>query len=179
MKRSKNTTSIYAGVVIAAAIFLSGCSSSSKDVRLALCKKLVTTFIELPLDLEWKASEEHYARFEDLVITVNLDVQFKIDKAASMQASCYYDYNEAIEGDASTPVDLHSAYKTAPYKMILDGEQIEQPVFEKVVHFLVLNQTRQALEYLHKRTGKERQEDKLVPIIGKGNAVPFVETAEK
>ena len=179
MKLSKNITSRCAGVAIAAVIFLSGCSSSSEDVRLTLCKKLVTTFIELPLDLKWKESEEKYTQFEDLVVTVNLDVQFKINNPISMQASCHYEYDETIEEDVSTQVDPLSVYKTAPHKMILDGELIEQPVFEKVVHFLVLDQARQALQFLHKRMKKSQREEKVVPIIGTGDEAPFVEAAEK
>jgi len=179
MKQIKNSAFKCAGIALTGAIALTGCSVPTEDVRLALCKKLVTTFIELPLAMEWRESEEKFARFEDLVTTVNIDIQYQIDEPASLQASCYYEYDEAIEEDVSTHVDPLSTYKTVPYKMILDGEVIEQPVFEKVVHLIMLDQGLQALQFLHKRKGKTTQEERVVPIIGEGNAVPFIEASER
>jgi len=178
MKQTKSSTSLYVAMAVAGLALLSGCSAPTEDVRHALCKKLALTFLELPQTLEWRENEEKYARFEDLVATVNFDVQFQFDEPAAMQASCYYEYDEAIEEDVSTHVDPLSTYKTVPYKMILDGKLIEQPVFEKVVHLIMLDQARQALQFLHKRKNKGTQENELVPIIGEGNAVPFVEASE-
>jgi hypothetical protein len=157
MKQINNSVSIFVVITLAGIITLTGCSTPTEDVRLTLCKKLVTAFIELPLAIEWRESEEKYARFEDLVTTVNIDVQYQVDEPASMQASCYYEYDETIEEDVSTHVDPLSTYNTVPYKMILDGELIEQPTFEKVVHLIVLDQGRQALEFLQKRMKKTTQ----------------------
>ena len=179
MKQTTNRTSLCVAIATAGMVLLSGCSGPTEDVRHALCKKLATTFIELPQTLEWRENEETYARFEDLVATVNFDAQFKFAEPASMQASCYYEYDETVEEDVSTHVDPLSAYKTVPYKMILNGESIEQPVFEKVVHHIMLDQGRQALEFLRKRMKKGAQESEVVPIIGAGSEVPFVEASEK
>jgi len=179
MKQINNIASLYIVTAVTGMVLLSGCSAPIEDVRHALCKKLTLAFLELPQTIEWKENEEKYARFEDLVATVNFDAQFQFNEPAAMQASCYYEYDNAIEEDVSTHVDPLSTYKTVPYKMILDGEIIEQPAFEKVVHLIMLDQGREALKFLHKRKNKGTQEDELVPIIGEGNAVPFIETSEK
>jgi len=179
MKQTKNSISLCVAMAVAVMALLSGCSAPTEDVRHALCKKLAITFLELPQALEWRENEEKYARFEDLIATVNFNAQFQFNEPAAMQASCYYEYDEAIEEDVSTHVDPLSTYKTVPYKMILDGKLIEQPVFEKVLHFITLDQARQALVFLHKRKNKGTQEDELVPIISTGNAAPFIEASEK
>jgi len=162
MKRINMRVYLY---VVTAMILLSGCSAPTEDVRHALCKKLAVAFLELPQTLEWKENTEKYARFEDLVTTVNFDAQFEFNDPVAMQASCYYEYDEAIEEDVSTHVAPLSAYKTVPYKMILDGKTIEQSVFEKVVHLIMLDQGREALKFLHNRKTESTQENEVVPVI--------------
>ena len=165
MKLLNFSKSISAIIALAGVTTLAGCSGPTEDVRLTLCKKLATTFAESPQAVEWGESKEKFARFEDLITTVNFDYLNYSDESVSMQASCYYEYDEnLIDEDVSHDVDPLSTYKTVPYKMILDGEVIEQPTFEKVVHLILLDQVMEAVEFLKKEMKRATQKSKTTPI---------------
>ncbi len=53
MKQSKTSTLKCVAMMMAGTVLLAGCSGSTEDVRIALCKELAVTFIDLPQTLEW------------------------------------------------------------------------------------------------------------------------------
>lgn len=141
-------------------IVLSGCSSPTEDVRITLCKNLVITLTEPSQAVEWKETENKFARFEDLIVSVNGEVLTQDDEPAGMQATCSYEYDEAIEEDGMTHTDPLSTYKTVPYKMLLNGESIPKPVLEKAVQVAFLNQGKEAVGKVQKNVKEAVQKVK-------------------
>jgi len=141
---------LFLTIILAGSIMLPGCSSPTEDVRLTLCKSLVITLIEPPQAVEWKESEDKYVRFEDLVMSLNLEVLTQDDELTTMQATCFYEYDEAIEEDAITHTDPLSTYKTVPYKMMLNGESVPKNILHKAVQTAMLNQGKEAVGQIQK-----------------------------
>jgi hypothetical protein len=145
---------------LAGAITLPGCSSPTEDVRITLCKNLVLTLSEPHQAVEWKEIDNKFARFEDLIVSVNGEVLTQDDEPTPIQATCFYEYDEAIEEDGMTHVDPLSTYKTVPYKMLLNGESIPKPVLDQAVQVAILNQGKEAVGKIKKSVSEVARKGK-------------------
>ena len=94
--------------------------------------------------IEWKESETEIRRPEYAKISL------KFDAAASpMQAACYYKYDTADENvmTHSTPL---SAYATVPYRMTVNGKEVEERILHEAIQEAARKQGRELVEGVKK-----------------------------
>lgn len=102
-------------MLIAAAAALS-CSNPREDVRVTLCKDMVT--LDLGVVPSWQGSQIQTQGREGAVVTVHF-----AGAGGDQQAACYYKY-DAVEDTAVTLANPIEAYAASPSKMILNGRTL-------------------------------------------------------
>ena len=129
-------------ILMAAAAVL-GCSDNPReDVRLTLCKDMVT--LELGSVPSWQGSEVRTRGRQGATVTVH----FASTDGAG-QARCDYRY-DAVDDTALTLANPIEAYSTSPSQMILNGRTITNPELAQLVKRAMQKQGREFIE----RTGK-------------------------
>lgn len=162
MKRIGKLNTTFITTFLTGVIVLPGCSSPPEDVRLTLCKSLVTTLTESPETVIWKENENKMARFENLEMKLQFEAQQQDGSIAPMHATCFYEYDEAIEEDIFTHTDPLSAYKTLPYEMTLNGQPVPKPVLSKNINTAMLKQGKEFADRVQKEIKDTAQKIKNV-----------------
>ena len=160
MKRIGKLSTTFITTFLMGIIVLPGCSSPLEDVRLTLCKSLVTTLLESPETIVWKESENKMARFENLEMKLQFEAQQQDGSIAPMRATCFYEYDEAVEEDIFTHTDPLAAYKTLPYEMTLSGEPVPKPVLSKNINVAMLKQGKDFADRVQKEVKDTAQKIK-------------------
>jgi hypothetical protein len=126
-----------------AAAAVLGCSDNPReDVRLTLCKDMVT--LELGSVPSWQGSEVRTRGRQGATVTVH----FAAADGAG-QARCDYRY-DAVDDTALTLANPIEAYSTSPSQLILNGRTITNPELAQLVKRAMQKQGREFIE----RTGK-------------------------
>jgi hypothetical protein len=129
-------------ILIAAAV-VPGCSDNPReDVRLTLCKDMVT--VELGSVPSWKGSEVRIGGYQGATVTVRLATA-----DGDQQASCDYKY-DAVDDTALTLANPIEAYSTSPSRMILNGRTIVDPELAQLIKRAMQKQGHEFIE----RAGK-------------------------
>ncbi len=129
--------SLLAAILILAA-HVAGCSNPREDVRLTLCKDMVT--VELGTEPTWQGSDVQIRGYEGAVVTVRF-----ASGDGDGRASCHYKYN-AVEDTAITLANPIAAYATSPSKMVLNGRTLTGPSLARTVGRAMQKQGREFVD---------------------------------
>jgi hypothetical protein len=119
--------------LIAATGTLAGCSGSTEDVRVSLCKNLSTALQPSAQSIEFTGGENTFNRPSYAVTGLTFDVVDSDGKRTSMRSACHYAY-EALDDTALTLADPLSAYATLPFKMTLNGRELSKVELRDLVN---------------------------------------------
>lgn len=120
MKSGWKMRSIAAPSVLGVLGALAGCSGSTEDVRITLCKNLTTSLLPAGSSIEWTGNQNTFNRPSYAVTGLTFDVTDRDGKRRSMTSACHYAY-EALEDTAVQLANPLDAYATLPFAMSLDG----------------------------------------------------------
>jgi hypothetical protein len=119
--------------LIAGAGALVGCSGSTEDVRVSLCKNLSTALQPGAQSIEFTGGENTFNRPSYAVTGLTFDVVDSEGKRTSMRSACHYAY-EALDDTALTLADPLSAYATLPFKMTFNGRELSKVELRDLVN---------------------------------------------
>jgi hypothetical protein len=140
----------WKGLVLAgAAALLAGCSGSTEDVRVTLCKNLTTALLPTAQSIEWQGNENSFRRPEYAITALTFEVEEGAGTQRTGQSACHYAY-EALEDTAVTLADPLSAYANLPYRMSIDGRTLSDAELLRLVNAEQRRQGRQVIETLQK-----------------------------
>jgi len=129
--------------ILMAAVAVLGCSDNPReDVRLTLCKDMVT--LELGSVPSWQGSQIQTRGHQGATVTVRY-----ASAQGEGQARCDYRY-DAVDDTALMLVNPIEAYSTSPSQLILDGRTITNPELAQLVKRAMQKQGREFIE----RAGK-------------------------
>lgn len=131
-------------VLLVAEMSLVGCSGSREDVRVTLCKDMVTVQVGSSQSIVWAASETKTRGYEHAAVKLRYSVG-----ARNGEAVCYYKYN-AVEDNALTVSDPLSAYSTSPYEMTLDGRTLAGSALARTIKEAMAKQGRELVDRVKK-----------------------------
>lgn len=130
-------------LIIAASV--AGCSNPREDVRLTLCKDMVT--VELGAEPTWQGSEVQIRGYEGAVVKVRF-----ASSDGDGRADCHYKHN-AVEDTADMLANPIAAYATSPSKMILNGRAIDGSRLARTVGRAMQKQGREFIERARETLG--------------------------
>jgi len=116
---------------------LTGCSNPREDVRLSLCKDMVTG--QLGAEPAWQGNEIQIRGYEDAVISIRFT-----NHASAGQAECAYKHAKG-EDTAITLANPLEAYATSPSRMTLDGRTLTGPELARAIQMALGKQGREFL----------------------------------
>jgi hypothetical protein len=124
--------------LISAALVVASCSNPQEDVRVTLCKDIVSTqggpsVALVGTDTQTKGHEHAAVR-----------VRFSTQGREAL-AVCYYDY-DAVDDTALHLSDPLSAYATSPYEVVIDGKKLSRPGLAEAVKQAMLKQGREFVD---------------------------------
>ena len=102
----------------AVVVLLVGCSGSTEDVRVTLCKNL-TTLLQGSDSIEWGETEFTFRRPEYATTTLHYTVT-AAGKAGAQTSACHFAY-EALDDTAVNLANPIDAYETLPFAMSDNG----------------------------------------------------------
>jgi hypothetical protein len=124
--------------ILIMAASVAGCSNSREDVRLTLCKDMVT--VEVGKEPAWKESEVQTRGYEGAVVTVRFA---SLD--GDGRADCHYQY-DAVDDTAEMLANPLAAYATSPSKMILNGRTLTGSSLARTVGRAMQKQGREFID---------------------------------
>ena len=143
MKTTPRITAVATSAILAISLF-PGCSGPQEDVHISYCKELIEARVGSVQTIKWKGSESEIRRPEYARITL------KFDAAASpMEAACFYKYDTADE-NVMTHSNPLSAYATVPYRMTVNGKEVEERILHEAVKEAARKQGRELVEGVKK-----------------------------
>ena len=150
--------------VLAALGGLTGCSGSTEDVRVSLCKYLATALHPGAASIEWTGNENSFYRPEYAVTALTFDVLDNSGGRTASTAACHYEY-EALDDTAITLADPLSAYATLPFKMTHNGQPLSDRDLLRLVNAEQRRLGKKAVDTLKK--GAQDAADKLRSEMGR------------
>lgn len=124
-------------ILLAAAALIS-CANPREDVRLTLCKDMVT--VELGAEPSWQGSEVRLRGYEGAAVTVRFATKDGVQSAV-----CDYEY-DAVDDTAITLATPIEAYSTSPSRMTLDGRRLTGADLARAVKRAMQKQGREFME---------------------------------
>ena len=146
--RNRWRTALRAGA-LAGVLVLAGCSGSTEDVRITLCKDMVLARLNPP-SVQWTAVTT--APGDDLAVGLRFAVGGRDGRA-----TCRYRY-DAVDDTVLTLADPLSAYSTSPYRMTLDGRAVVNPQLAETIKQAMLKQGRAFLDRASEGIGRAADE---------------------
>lgn len=119
---------------LALALLIAGCSNPREDVRVRLCKDMVSIRLGSSQPITWKGSTTDLRGHEDAAIRVGFSSGDK-----DGHAFCYYRY-DAVDDTALTLSDPLSSFSTSPSKMVLNGQTLSRAELAQTVKDAMLRQ---------------------------------------
>ena len=150
------------GVLTSGLMLTLGCSGSTEDVRVTLCKNLTQSMHLSSESIEWKGNENTFKRPEYAVTSLTFDVVGK-DGSRAGESACHYAYEE-LEDTALNLANPMDAYATLPFAMTVDGRMLSDAELLELVNAEQRRQGRQVLDTLEK--GAQDMADKVRSSIG-------------
>lgn len=124
--------------VLAAVLVATGCSNPREDVRVTLCKDIVT--VQLGPSVNLQGADTQTKGYEYAAVRVRYAAQ-----SGEGQAVCYFNYNE-VEDTALTLSDPLSAYATSPFEVTIGGQKLSRPGLAEAVKQAMLKQGREFVD---------------------------------
>jgi hypothetical protein len=149
--------------LLAGAGLLAGCSGSTEDVRVTLCKNLTQATQPAAASIEWLANENTFRRPEYAVTGLRFELVDGDGRRSTMTSACHYAY-EALDDTAITLADPLSAYANLPFAMTLDGRTLGDAELLRLVNEEQRRQGRAVLQSLEK--GAREMADKVRAGVG-------------
>jgi hypothetical protein len=126
--------------VLTVALVTAGCSGSpGEDVRITLCKDMVSTRLGGSQTVAWQDARAETRGHEHAAVRLRFSAA-----GGDGNAACYYKYN-AVEDTALTLSDPLSAYSTSPYEMTLNGKTLSRSELAQAIKQAMLKQGRELL----------------------------------
>jgi hypothetical protein len=121
--------------------FTSGCSGPREDVRVTLCKDMVSTQLATGTPpITWTETKTETRGYQYAAVRLRFSTS-----GQNGHAICYYDY-DANDDTAVTLADPISAYSTSPSKMTLNGRTLSRSDLARAVKDAMLKQGRQFID---------------------------------
>ena len=133
MKITCKPKSLIVGAAFASLGLLAGCSGSTEDVRVTLCKNLTTSLMPSGSSVEWTGNKNTFYRPSYAVTGLTFDMTDRDGNSKAMESACHYAY-EALEETAITLATPLDAYATLPFAMSLDGNMLSDGQLLRVVN---------------------------------------------
>ena len=146
-----------------AGVFLAGCSGTTEDVRVTLCKNLTQSLLPSAQSIEWTGNENTFVRPEYAVTGLTFDVTDKDGRRSSGQSACHYAY-ETLDETAMTLANPLTAYANLPFAMTIDGRALSDAELLTLVNEEQRRQGRKIVETLEQ--GARDMADKVRAGIG-------------
>lgn len=127
-------------IVFAAALMLSACSGSGEDVRVTLCKDMVSVKLAGTEPLNWTEAATETRGKEYAAVKLSWS-----GPGGQGTASCYYDY-DAVDDTALALADPLSPFSTSPSKMLLNGSTLSRPALAEAVRQAMVKQGRSLID---------------------------------
>ena len=143
MQKSMKSILKVTSVAIAAAV-LAGCSGSTEDVRVTLCKNL-TTALQGTDAIEWGETEFAFRRPEYATTTLHYELESAAGDAKT--SACHFAY-EALDDTAVNLANPISAYETLPFAMTVNDRVLSDAELLNAVNTEQQRLGRQALSSL-------------------------------
>lgn len=126
-----------AAVVLALSLAL-GCSGAGEDVRVTLCKDIVT--VQTSAQPAFEAPEIRTRGYQGAEVRLAYRVGDRPGRA-----TCFYAH-DAVEDTADQLVNPLNAYATSPERVIIAGETLSRAALAEAVKQAMLKQGRQFVE---------------------------------
>jgi len=123
---------------ISAAFLVAGCSNSREDVRVTLCKDIVS--VQIGSSVEMTGTSTQAKGQQQAAVRVNFSAQGRAG-----QAVCYYDH-DAVEDTALNLSEPLSAFSTSPSAVVIDGRKLSRRDLAEAVKQAMLKQGGELLE---------------------------------
>lgn len=162
MKTRVITRALGVGVLTSGLMLMLGCSGSTEDVRVTLCKNLTQSMHLSSESIEWKGNENTFKRPEYAVTALTYDVVGR-DGSRAGESACHYAYEE-LEDTALNLANPMDAYATLPFAMTIDGRALGDAELLRLVNEEQKRQGRQIVSTLEK--GARDMADKVRAGIG-------------
>lgn len=136
---SKRLKQVFIIKVTLVFVLMAGCTGSTEDVRLTLCKDL------LP---ELKDSTRIEVLSEDIVVKGYEDLEVRLsyrDVESEGNITCFYPYN-THEENVMDHVNPAAAFATYPTKIMLDQQPVDHALMAKKINAVLVKQGKQALD---------------------------------
>jgi len=127
-------------LLVSGSLFIAGCSGSTEDVRLTLCKDLVPELTGGSGNPEFIAEDVVVKGYEDLQVRLSFNTG---DQEGKMV--CFYPYN-THEENVIDHVNPAAAFDTYPNKVMLNGETLDHSMVAKKINQVLIKQGKQAIE---------------------------------
>ena len=124
--------------LIAATIVAASCSNPQEDVRVTLCKDIVST--QVTPSVTFIGEDTQTKGHEHAAVRVRFSAQGR-----EARAVCYYDH-DAVDDTALHLSDPLSAYATSPFKVVIDGQIFSGPSLAEAVKQAMLKQGREFVD---------------------------------
>lgn len=115
-----------------AALATPGCSDPREDVRVTLCKDIVSVRVGPSIVVD--GTETKTKGYEHATVRVRYS-----DQGREAQAVCYYDY-KAVDDTADMLADPLSAYATSPSEVSIDGHKLTRTALAEAIKQAMLKQ---------------------------------------
>jgi hypothetical protein len=135
--------------LLVATLVLAGCSGSTEDVRVTLCKNLTQAALQEAESIEWLANENTFRRPEYAITGLSFEMVGRDGDRSAMTSDCRYAY-VALDDTAVHLADPLSAYDNLPYAMTLNGRALDARELLQLVNAEQRRQGRQVLQTLRK-----------------------------
>lgn len=119
---------------------LVACSGSTEDVRITLCKDLVSELNAQVNSPSWDKENVEFNGYEDMEVALNYS-----QSGLQGEISCFYPY-DAVEENAMTHSDPASAHATYPSAVIFNGQKVESKSLSGMVKNVLIKQGNQAID---------------------------------
>lgn len=111
--------------IVTAALVATGCSDPREDVRVTLCKDIVS--LQVGPTASVTSTETKTRGYEHASVRVRYS-----DQDRDAQAVCYYDY-KAVDDTADMLADPLSAYATSPVEVSIAGQTLSRPALAEAI----------------------------------------------
>ena len=138
MSELRSSTVLFPVVFLTLGLLLPGCSRTTADVRVTLCKDIVLH--ETGSSATIKGADAETKGYEHAAVRVRYSSQGRDGEAV-----CYYEYN-ALENTALQLSDPLSAYATSPSEVKIDGKSLTRPGLASAVKGAVTRQGKELVE---------------------------------
>jgi hypothetical protein len=143
--------------VLPAVILLAGCSGSTEDVQLTLCKQLTgEMFFGNYQKSDWLSEDMKFNGYDDLEVVVKYRTE-----SGEGETRCYFAYDTTAEDNAMHLANPATAYSTYPSKVVQNGVAVSSQLYANKINEILLKQGKEAIQVPIDKISKEVKSIKL------------------